>query len=350
MNNNLFQTIGTDVTELISHKLDWEILRNAKVLITGVNSMLGVYTCYTLHYLNLTLGLDIEITGLSRNRETTISFFRDVIEAGHFNILEQDVSMPISLDSEIDYIFHFAGNASPSAIINDPVGILRANILGAFNILELAKSQKVKKVLFASTREIYGKSSDIILDESSTGAIDPMADRSCYPESKRATESLARAYYLQYNIPTISARIAHSYGPSMKISNDGRVMADFIGNAVFNQDIILKSDGRAIRAFIYVSDTVLALFYLMLYGNSGEAYNVGNENEPISVKELAILVAKIKGNIGIMMQDKTDGNKSNLGYCSFDRTPMNLAKIEELGFRPYTLLEDGIKRTIQSYS
>ena len=214
--------------------------------------------------------------------------FKNFLDKPYFKLLLQDVCNPIQYDGSIDYIFHLAGNASPHFINTDPVGIVKSNMLGTFNILELAKEKHSSKVIFASTREVYGKNEiEERLTETSFGTIDPMENRSCYPESKRAAETIFRSYFLQYGVSFNVLRIAHSYGPGMNLHSDGRVMADLMGNVVDGKDIELKSTGEALRAFCYITDAVLGIFYAALKGEPGEAYNLANETEEISIRDLA---------------------------------------------------------------
>ena len=260
----------------------------------------------------------------------------------------QDVCEPIQYEGKIDYIFHLAGNASPHFINTDPVGIVKSNMLGTFNVLELAKDKKSAKVLFASTREVYGKNEkDDNLTETSFGTIDPMDNRSCYPESKRAAETIFRSYYLQYGINFNALRIAHSYGPGMNLHSDGRVMADLIGNVVDGKDIELKSTGEALRAFCYITDAVTGIFYAALKGEPGETYNLANETEEISIRDLARMLVSLRKEKDLKVVFNIP--ETNSGYCNYKRVGLNTQKIESLGWRPTVSLKDGCQKTIKSF-
>ena len=192
----------------------------------------------------------------------------------------------------MDYVFLLAGNASPYFINSDPVGIMKCNLLGTINVLEYARKCHTIKVIFASTREVYGKNDEAeLLDEQALGTLNPLDDRSCYPESKRAAETLLKSYYLQYGVNFNTIRIAHSYGPTMKLENDGRVMADLMGDVVAGRDIMLKSSGEAVRAFLYITDAVVGMFTVLFHGAPAMTYNLANETEPISIRDLARLLA-----------------------------------------------------------
>lgn len=344
-NNSIVQK---DIKELISTNFQWFHLNNKRFLITGANGMLATYLIYTLMSLKKEKGLNIKVIALSRNLQKMQLLFKDFLEDKNFEIISQDVSQPIHYIGRIDYIFHFAGNASPYYINNEPVEIMKSNLLGTFNILELARDKEPEKIIFASTREVYGKVCELEkIKESDFGILDPLDDRSCYPESKRAAESILKSYYLEYRIPFNSVRIAHSYGPGMKLENDGRVMADFICNVVNKENIILHSTGDALRSFCYISDAIQGLFQVLLYGEPGKAYNLANETEPYPIKEVAQMLASLYPERGISV--KFDIKTNLKGYCNYKRTMLDTTSIESIGWKPTISLVEGLKRTVNSF-
>lgn len=244
--------------------LPWRQLDGKTVFVTGATGMLASYVTLLLLYLHEHCDVDVRVVALCRNRKKAEKFYGMYLEKSYFRLLIQDVCAPIAYERGIDYIFHLAGNASPHFINTDPVGIMRCNLVGTMNILECARNWQTAKVIFASTREVYGKNEEAdLLDEKAFGTLDTLDDRSCYPESKRAAETLLRSYYLQYGMSFNTIRIAHSYGPTMTLENDGRVMADLMGDVVTGRDIVLKSNGEALRAFLYVTDAVLGMFTVL---------------------------------------------------------------------------------------
>lgn len=343
-NNTIVQE---DLKDIISSSLPWEELNGKTVLVTGVNGMLACYITYTLLYLVEEKSVEITIVALTRSLEKTKSLYSPFMENNHFKVLVQDVSSPIIYDDNIDFILHFAGNASPTFINTDPVGIVKANLLGTFNVMELAKRSQTKRVLFASTREVYGAVDAQILTEKSFGTLDPLDNRSCYPESKRAAETILHSYYSQFGLDNVIARIAHSYGPGMKITNDGRVMADFVGNAVHNENIVLNSSGEAVRAFLYLSDAIVALFTILFKGKSGEAYNVSNETEPLPIYQVAQMICEEfpEKDIRVVFS----GERPKAGYCNYPRVGLDNSKLLSLGFMYRVGLKEGIIKTIKSY-
>ena len=339
--------VQDDLAQICRCGLNWKAFDNKTVLITGATGMLAEYLAFTLLYLRENCDVRVNVIALCRTRHHAEEVYSEFLAKDYFSILSQDVCEPIDYNGSIDYIFHLAGNASPYSINNDPVGILKANLLGTFNVMELAREKSVQRVLFVSTREVYGASSEQQLSETSFGRLDPMDNRSCYPESKRAAETILRSYFLQYGIESVLARVAHSYGPGMKIHNDGRVMADFIGDAVDGKDIVLHSSGEAVRSFLYLSDAVVGLFTILLQGVGGEAYNLSNELEPMPIYKVAELICSLlpEKNIHVVFSNE----KPKGGYCNYPRVALDNTKIERLGFIPKVSLSDGLYRTLNSF-
>lgn len=343
-NNNI---VKQDLEEIIKSIKNIEVLKNKTVLITGATGMMASYFMMTLLYLNDKHDYNIHIIPLVRNIDKLNKIIK-VNERKDITPLIQDVCNEIKVNGEVDYIAHMASSANPSTIIKNPVGIIEANVLGTFNVLSLAKDKK-SKILFTSTREIYGKVDDKIesIKENDMGVLNPMELRSCYPESKRMAENLIVSYAYQHDIKFNIVRIAHSYGPGMIIKNDGRVMSDFIGNVINNENIILKSTGEALRAFCYVSDCVVALFDVLINGNENDVYNISNEKEEISVKDLATLICEIsKKPLKVVF----DIQRNNNQYVTFKRIKLNNEKLFNLGWKPNVSLGDGIERTITYFS
>lgn len=339
--------IKEDIKKMSQANLPWDRLEGKTVLITGATGMLASYVTWLLLYLRKNCNVNVNILALCRSKETAEKYFGDYLGEQYFSLLIQDVCSPIKYDGGIDFIFHLAGNASPYYIKEDPVGIMQCNLLGTMNILQLTCEKNNATVIFASTREVYGQNDFVdLLDEHSFGVIDPLDPRSCYPESKRAAETLMKSYSLQYGVPFYTIRIAHSYGPTMKLKNDGRIMSDLMSNAVDCNDIILKSDGKSVRAFIYITDAVLGLFTVMFYGKNNEAYNLANETEPITIKELAQMIASLQQGLKVTMRIS---DQRNTGYCAYQRKALDTSAIESLGWSPKITLEKGILRTFQSF-
>lgn len=342
------KVVQEDMKLMAEEPLNWHQFDGKTILVTGATGMLATYISYFLLYLREEKGINLRLLALCRTKSKAITVFKDFMDKPFFELMLQDVCEPILYEGNIDYIFHLAGNASPHFINTDPVGIVKSNMLGTFNVLELAKDKKSTKILFASTREVYGKNEkDDNLTETSFGTIDPMENRSCYPESKRAAETIFRSYYLQYGINFNALRIAHSYGPGMNLHHDGRVMADLMGNVVDGKDIELKSTGEALRAFCYITDAITGFFYTMLKGEPGETYNLANETEEISIRNLARTLVSLRQDIDLKVIFNIP--ETNQGYCNYKRVGLNTNKLETLGWKPIVGLKEGCQKTINSF-
>lgn len=340
------EVIIEDLQRMSEVHLPWRELDGKTVLVTGATGMLASYVTGLLLYLHEHAGVNITVIALCRNRQKAEQYFGSYLAKPYFHLLIQDVCAPIAYEGKVDYVFHLAGNASPYFINSDPVGIMKCNLLGTINVLEYARNCLSKKVIFASTREVYGKNEEAeLLDEQAFGTLNPLDDRSCYPESKRAAETLLKSYYLQYGVNFNAIRIAHSYGPTMKLENDGRVMADLMGDVVAGRDIVLKSSGEAVRAFLYITDAVVGMFTALFHGEPAMAYNLANESEPVSIKDLAHMLAALREDKNIQVVISEDEHK---GYCAYRRTALDTSAIEQLGWKPQISLKEGINRVLRT--
>ena len=341
MEDRFRHILREDLDQIFLSDLPWQDLNGKRILITGATGMLASYLVHFLLYLSQEKDMDIKVLALCRNKGKAETMFGN---SDALKILEQDICSPLDIEGEVDLIFHFAGNASPYFINTDPVGICRTNLTGTFNVAELAR-KKSASVIFASTREVYGKNEEAgMLDEKAFGTSDCMEDRACYPESKRAAETVLHSYFLQYGVPVYVLRIAHVFGPGMRIENDGRVMSDFISDAVAGRDIILKSDGTAIRAFCYITDAISGIFTALMKGRQGEAYNLADETHPLTIRKAAELTAEAAG-----VHVRTEIGTNMQGYCNYRRTGLDTSRLESLGWKPNTGIEEAITRTIESF-
>src|SRR3989344_2286919 len=275
MNKQIYQE---DYEHILSHTIPLKKLANKTILITGANGFLPSYLIETLLYFNTKNAQKINIIGLARNKKKADERFKTYKNRTDLKIIIQDVALPIRIKEKVHFIVHAASQASPKYYHVDPAGTLKANVLGTYNLLEFSRSQPIDSFLFISAGEIYG----IMQNKKSTtendyGSVDPIQVRSCYAESKRIGETMCVSWNHQYNVPTKIVRLYHAYGPGIKL-DDGRVFADFVANIVRNQNIVMKSDGEAVRSFAYIADVVAGFFTVLLKGKRAEAYNLANEN------------------------------------------------------------------------
>lgn len=344
--------IEIDLQEIVSADyVDWRRFAGKRVLVTGANGMLPSYLVFTLLWLNRHKGLDVTVYALARNAVKLEACFRDWLPDGRLRFLVQDVCDPVILDGPLDYIIHAASQASPRFYGVDPVGTLKANVLGTYHLLELARQKNVCGFLFLSSSTVYGAlEGPEPFVETRFGGIDPLNVRNCYSESKRLGENLCACYAWQYGVKAKIVRIFHTFGPKVQ-PDDGRVFSDFCWAVARRQDIVLKSDGRATRPFCYVADAVKAYFKVLLDGEVALAYNVGGDAaHEISMAGLAFLLT------GLYPERKLhvvfDIDENSLAYSKM-RTPqvaqpVDLGRISALGWSQTLSLEESFRRTIDS--
>ena len=209
------------------------------------------------------------------------------------NIIIQDICESFDFDYDFDYIINGASNTHPIQYSTNPVGTITTNVMGLNNILKYCIKHKPKRIFMMSSVEIYGENKgDVdLFDENYLGYINCNTVRACYPESKRVCESLCQSYISQYGLDIVIGRLSRVFGPTMQ-KDDSKALAQFIRNAVDGKDIILKSDGKQLFSYTYMSDAVSAILKILFYGECGEAYNISDRLSDITLKDLACILAK----------------------------------------------------------
>lgn len=341
--------INEDVINIIEDKLPFNKFYGKTVLISGANGYVPAYFVHTFIALNKYKDAGIRILALCRNRERAENRFSEYIERDDFEIIVQDVCEPICVNEDIHIFIHAASPAGIKKRHEDPVNTFLSNVKGAENMLELARKNPCEYFLFLSSVDVYGRmNNNDRLKESDSGYLDPLNIRNAYSCGKRAAESLCKAYQVKYNIPTYIVRPFQIMGPGPEL-NDGRLHIDFISQILERKQIILKSDGTAVRSFMYISDAIKAMFYVMLKGNPGEAYNIVSESGEASVKKLADLMAENVDDQDITVkfdyeQRETIEVTGALSVVTGDST-----KIRSLGWTCNLSLAEGSARMMEFY-
>jgi len=342
--------IEEDLKFITDSTLPWELLEGKNILISGAGGFLPAYLVKTVLFLNENRFKNkAKIFALDRNKETIINRFAAYKNRTDLMFIIQDVCEPINIKDEIHFIIHAASQASPKYFGKDPVGTLSANVLGTRSLLEFARVKKVESFLFFSSGAVYGEVSekDMPIKENIYGYIDPTSVRSCYTESKRMGETMCISWFHQYGVPAKIVRPFHTYGPGISL-DDGRVQADFVSDIVNNRNIIMKSDGSAIRPFCYIADATVGFFIVLLKGKNGEAYNVSDSREEISILNLANLLIGLFSDKNLKVEKKEVIEK---GYIKgrITRHSPDISKIAKLGWKPRHSLKIGFIRTIRSF-
>ena len=336
--------IDEDCEQIIQENDGLTELYDKTILITGASGMIGSYFVYTLMNLNENYDANIEIIPLIRNLNKLDSI---ITENTKVYPIIQDVTEKIKINKTIDYVIHTAGPASPKIMKVKPVETNFANTLGTANTLTFANNHDAKGYLFISSREIYGSpiNNEKYFTEDSFGYVDHLIPRNGYAEGKKAAENMCISFKEEYDLNTKIVRLAHTYGPGMSV-DDGRVQADFLKNIINNEDIILKSDGSSIRTYTYISDAVSAMFKILLNGKEN-VYNVSDERNEVSIKELAEIIVSIYPEKNLKLKFEIENN-ANEGYAPFKLGLLSSEKIRtELNWNAKYSIKEGFKRTIE---
>ncbi len=303
-----------------------------RTLVTGGAGFLGSHLCEVLVKADHeVLCLDNFFTGSKRNVYHLLDF-------KNFEILRHDIIN--SIDVEVDQIFNLACPASPIFYQFNPVRTIQANVLGVTNMLELAKRTKAR-ILQASTSEVYGDPQAHPQREDYWGNVNPIGVRSCYDEGKRVAESLMMDYYRQHKVDIKIVRIFNTYGPRMAV-NDGRVVSNFIVQALQGEDITVYGSGDQTRSFCYISDMIFGLIAMMNQEDFIGPVNLGNPTEftILRLAENVIKLTKSKSRINFKSLPSDDPSR---------RQPdITLAK-SRLAWCPKIEIDEGLERTIEYF-
>ena len=304
-----------------------------KVLITGAAGFLGSHLCDK--FLNegyYVIGMDNFITGDVKN-------IVHLKNNPQFEFIEHDVTCFVNVEGGLDYILHFASPASPIDYLKIPIQTLKVGSLGTHNLLGLAKSKKAR-ILIASTSEVYGDPLIHPQSEEYYGNVNTIGPRGVYDEAKRFQESITMAYHRVHGLETRIARIFNTYGPRMRL-NDGRVIPEFMGQALRGEDLTVFGDGSQTRSFCYVDDQVEGIYRLLL---SDYVYpvNIGNPHE-ISIRDFAEEIIKLtKTSQKVIYKDLPVDDP-------MQRQPdITLAKTL-LGWEPEVIRKEGMLRTLNYF-
>ncbi|MDR3671581.1 MAG: NAD-dependent epimerase/dehydratase family protein [Holophaga sp.] len=342
--------IREDAQWLAEHAgLPLDRLRGRTLLLTGACGFLGAYVLDVLAHWNQgqerpcrILAMDNFLVGLPERIEH-LKGRKDI------RFLPQDLTRPFQPDEPIHAIFHAAGVASPTFYRRFPMETIDVNVGGTRQLLELCRTQPVEWMLHLSTSEIYGDPSPdaIPTREDYRGFVSCTGPRACYDESKRLSETLCVLYHQQYGVPIKVGRPFNVYGPGQRI-DDRRIVPDLMQAAMQGEPLVLLSDGRATRAFCYLRDATWAMLLIAMEGRGGEAYNMGNDREEVSMLTVAETLREVAG-LQAPVQYQVSEDRHYLTDNPQRRCP-DLARIRTLGpYEPKVSLREGLDRTFRSY-
>jgi UDP-glucuronate decarboxylase len=316
--------------------VDLKLLRVAamaiRTLVTGGAGFLGSHLCDRLiQEGHEVICLDNFFTGRRSNLEALL---------GHpaFQLVREDVTLPLRF--EVDEIYHLACPASPVHYQSSPVRTVRTAVEGTYNVLELARRTGAR-VLIASTSEIYGDPKEHPQREEYWGHVNPIGPRACYDEGKRCAETLAMGYAAEHRVRVYICRIFNTYGPRLR-EDDGRVVSNFIVQALRNEPLTVYGNGDQTRSFCYVSDLIEGFRRLIASDEVATPVNLGNPRET-SVRALAQLVKKLTNSAAAVIESPLPQDDPGR------RKPDITRAIARLGWNPTVNLEEGLRRTIEEF-
>lgn len=336
-----------ELEKISEEDLPFYKLKNKNILVTGATGLIGSYMVDVLLKINEIHNLTAFVTVICRDEEKAKARFKNHINKVGFQIVQGDICEPLSVESEWDYVIHCAGKNHPAVFAAEPVETMLTSLIGTINILEYCKNQKKRPecILFASSGEIYG---DQICQreqgylENDAGLVQTMNPRSCYPESKRAAETLCASYCYEYGMDIVIARLSYIYGSTFQ-KTSSKADVQFLGRAAVGKSIILKSEGSQFRSYTYIADAARAIFFILLKGKSGEAYNVANPKSKVTIREFAEKLAEIAG---VSIENVNKNSTEEAGYSTMKKEVLDASKLYKLGFEARVGIEEGLRSTL----
>lgn len=341
------KTYIDDLKSIAEEKIPYEKLSDSRILVTGATGLIGCCVVDTFMCLKKYKGISLKVDILCRNRKRSEELFEDYIKDADFGIVDGDLTKCFVLSQDYDYIIHGAGNNHPVAFAKEPVETMKTALIGTMSLLDsLVKQEKAAKFLLLSTGEVYGKSMENDADgsiETDIGVVDPMTPRSCYPEAKRAAETLCVSYAAEFGIGMNVARLSYIYGATFQESSS-KADVQFLKKAINGEDIVMKSAGSQMRSYCYLTDAVRGIMYILLNGAEGEVYNVANRESNVTIREFAETLAKAAG-VRVVFENPDDVEKR--GYSSLARELLDPGKLERLGYCPKLTLREAMERILR---
>jgi len=347
--------VKADIEELLNMELPWASLSGKNILVTGAAGMLAAYIVDTLLLIPDYCGcLSPRVTALVRNKEKAEKRFSHHIENENFRIATDDICRTIEADTfpGTEVIIHAASIPRPDG--EKPVDVMAPNLLGTWNLLELArKLQGFEQFVYFSSGIVNGENiiSDVPISEEMFFSSSCTSPGACYTESKRAGETICISFMKQYGIPVKMVRHFGSYGPGMDLHGDPRAFTAFVKNAVKGDDIVLHSAGEETRFWCYIIDATEAFFRVFFSKIYGEAWNIANDEAGCTIKELAQTIASLATRKQISV--RINAGKVPSGYTPFKSqqiTVPDTTKLRKTGFSPRINIKEGLRRTINAYN
>lgn len=309
--------------------------KNKRVLIAGGAGFVGSHLCCQL----VDKGYNVIcVDNLSTGRIKNIA---NIMKCPNFEFVQRDIVGSVAIDGDIDEIYHLASPASPLQYQLNPIHTFQTNVIGALNLLELAR-QKGSRILLASTSEVYGDPTQHPQKEDYWGNVNPNGIRSCYDEGKRSAETLFCDYHRMHGVDVRIVRIFNTYGPNMS-KEDGRVVSNFITQALKNEPIMINGDGNQTRSFQYIDDLIVGILQVMEDGVPCVPINIGNPQER-TVASLAELIVKLTKSSSMLKYRKLPSDDPKVRCPDITRARTFLRS-----WQPMVDIEQGLSLTIEYF-
>lgn len=331
-----------DFSIIEKRETDWNMLRGKHIFVTGGTGFLGSLILKYLDFLNNKWKLNMILYTLVRD----IQKAEKVLEGCKVIIIRGELCSGFDFPEKTDYIIHCAAVTQSKQMVENPVEVVHGIVLGTDRVLDFARRNGTKGMVYLSSMEVYGQTDTGLkrVTETDLGYLDSLKSRSCYPLGKRMAENLCYDYYSQYGVPVRIARLAQVFGPGV-LPGESRVFMQFARAAMQKQDIILHTSGNSMGNYCYTADALSGIFKLLLHGQNGEAYNVVNEGNSMTIREMADVVAKIIA--GAEIEVRIEIPEENIyGYPPPTGMRLSSAKLEQLGWKAEYDIEEMYRRMI----
>ena len=334
-----------DIDKVIEVVPELDELAGKSLMITGAAGLVCSAVVDIIFRYNDTHDKKIQVLAAGRWPEEMSGRFGDLVNRDDFTFVVYDASKTDNvIDVHSDYIIHGASNASPNMIVKEPVETMMSNFLGMKYLLDYAKDQGTKRILYISSSEVYGeKEGTEPYKEGQYGYIDLLKARNSYSVGKRAAETLCASYADEYGVESVIVRPGHIYGPTAS-PYDNRVASAWSYAVAKGEDIVMKSDGAQIRSYCYCLDCASAMLKVLLCGENCHAYNISNPDSIISIKQMAEILVKSAG-VNLRMELPTDEERK--GFNPMSNSSLESTSLTGLGWRGCFDAEAGFTHTVQ---
>lgn len=323
-------------------------LAGSTVLITGATGLIGSHIVNYLDDLNRSMHCGIKAVLADINDANRQSIFDHLSDASDFTFVQCDLEKGIPYEGTVDYIIHCAGFSGGSKIhLKDPIKVFDTGINSTRNLLDFAVTHGCKGFLYVSTYEVYGDTScETKIPETQSCNLDTFELRSSYAEVKRLCESLLCAFSAKYELNVYSVRLTSTFGSGVRYE-DPRFFAEFARCVIENKDIVLKSHGTTVRSYLDADDAAIAFLYVLMNGETCNAYNLTNPNNEISIKEIAERMIAISGASTKLVFDLSE-DAAKFGMRREGKTVMDASKLLSIGWEPVYSFDDTLTKLIDS--